>query len=217
MRKSSVRTATDLREPHDVCILLDATRAFPIGVRDKASPFWLARALAEAAFEIFKSEDYGEEWLSQNFELQGPLKINHKEESFDFGAEACYVKHSNSLRPAFVVEAHREDVVTQLMYVYIPMGLEREHEMQGSVLARFCSHELASCYLAVASEQLEMGYTRDVCTCTIPEEARKHGSRMAILEKWEALINSRKLRPCYSTGQPKLFWEKVGLHCRAAH
>ena len=45
------------------------------------------------------------------------------------------MKQCNSVRPAFVLEAHREDVATELMYVYIPMGLERPH--QSSVFSRF--------------------------------------------------------------------------------
>ena len=90
--------------------------------------------------------------------LRGPLKTNHKKESFDFGEEACYVKQCDSVQAAFVLEAHREDVVIQLIYVYVPMGLEREFEMQGSVLARFGSHELASCFFAVAVQELGIGY-----------------------------------------------------------
>ena len=68
----------------------------------------------------------------------------------------CIRDRCNSVRPAFVLEAHRANVVVKLMYVYIPMGLERELGKQGSVLARFGSHELASCFLAVASENYEL-------------------------------------------------------------
>ena len=93
------------------------------------------------------------------------------------------MKQCNSVRPAFVLEAHREDVVTELMYVYIPMGLERQHYVQSSVLARFCSHELASCYLAVASERLDVGYLSEACTCIIPEASRKHGGRNEVMRK----------------------------------
>ena len=57
---------------------------------------------------------------------------------------------------------------------------------------------MASCYLEVASEKLGMGYLNDACTCTIPEEARKHGTRAEILSRWKALIQQRNLRPCYN-------------------
>ena len=125
------------------------------------------------------------------------MKKNHKEESYDIGTEACYVKQCGTVRPAFVWEAHRDSEITQLMYVYIPIGLEREHEIQGSVLARFGSHQLATCFLAVANEKLQMGYVRTACTCIIPEEARKHGGRAEVLATWEALLLDHSLPPCY--------------------
>ena len=62
------------------------------------------------------------------------------------------MKQCNSVRPAFVLEAHREDVVTELMYVYIPIGARASTSELG--IRSFFSHELASCYLAVASEKL---------------------------------------------------------------
>ena len=110
------------------------------------------------------------------------------------------MKQCNSVRPAFVWEAHRDDVVTELMYIYIPMGLERQHRIQSSVLARFCSHELASCYLAVASEKLGVGYLRDACTCIIPEASQKHGGRTGIMRNWQDLLDRHKLLPCYNIG-----------------
>ena len=135
------------------------------------------------------------------FDLHDPLKKKnkHKEGSFDYGAEACYVKQCNSVRPAFVLESQRQCVVIQLMHVYIPMGIERQHDIQSSVIARFCSHEMASSYLEIASEKkLGMGYLNGACTCTIPEEARKHGTRDEILSQWDALIQLRNLRHCYN-------------------
>ena len=135
--------------------------------------------------EKIKWASYEETWRKDTFELHGPFKENHKEESLDFGVEACYVKQCNSVRPAFVLEATRGDVVVQLMYVYIPMGLERQHEIQSTALARFGSHELAYCFLAVASEKLKLGYVDDACTCVIPEGARRHGAKEKIVEQWE--------------------------------
>ena len=78
------------------------------------------------------------------------------------------------------------------------MGLERESALQGSILARFCSHELASCVLEVASEQLEMRCDSNACTVAIPEHARKHGTREDIVQSWNELIMQRVLRPCYA-------------------
>ena len=124
--------------------------SFPENVEEPSSRFWLARAIAEATAEKIKAEGYENEWRADKYVLHGPLIRKHKKESFDFGTSACHVKQCNSVRPSFVLEAHREDVATDLMYVYIPMGLERPH--QSSVFSRFFSHELASCYLAVASE-----------------------------------------------------------------
>ena len=121
--------------------------------------------------------------------------------SFDFGAEVCYVKQCNSVRPAFVLEAAGEDVVFAMMCVYIPMGLERQHDIQSSVLARFGSHELASCFLAVASEELGIGYVKDACTCVILEEAQKHGGRHEIVRQWDSLIESRNLHSCFAVEQ----------------
>ena len=99
--------------------------------------------------------------------MHGPFKKNHKEESYDIGQEACYVKQCGSVRPAFVLEAHRDSEVIELMYVYVPMGLEREYEIQRSVLARFGDHKVAICFLSVASEELGMGDVEDACTCVI--------------------------------------------------
>ena len=97
------------------------------------------------------------------------------------------------MRPAFVLEATRGDTVIDLMYVYIPMGLEREYKIQQSVLARFYSHELAACYLGVAHTFLEVGYVDTACTCTIPEKAKKHGTREDIRAKWDTLIEEHGL------------------------
>ena len=78
------------------------------------------------------------------------------------------------------------------------MGLERESALQGSILARFCSHELASCFLEVASAQLDMGYDANACTVAIPTNARRHGTREHIVHSWNELIMHRVLRPCYA-------------------
>ena len=84
------------------------------------------------------------------------------------------------------------------MYIYVPMGLERESALQGSILARFRSHELASCFLEVANEELGMGYDPKACTVAIPTNASKHGTREDIVQAWNDLITLRALRRCYA-------------------
>ena len=78
----------------------------------------------------------------------------HKEEQLDIGTEACYVKHCGSTRPAYVLAAKKDGKTTDLMYVYQPMGLSRQYEWQGSILARFQNMQLALCFLQVASTEL---------------------------------------------------------------
>ena len=145
-----------------------------------------------------KSLGFANGWRANGFDLHGPVKRNHKEESLDIGAEACYVKHCGSVRPAFVLEAHRENELVDLMYIYVPMGLERESVLQSSILARFRSHELASCFLEVANEELGMGYVPQACTVAIPTNASKHGTREHIVQAWKDLITLRALRRCYA-------------------
>ena len=145
-----------------------------------------------------KSLGFANGWRANGFDLHGPVKRNHKEESLDIGAEACYVKHCGSVRPAFVLEAHRENELVDLMYIYVPMGLERESALQGSILARFRSHELASCFLKVSNEELGMGYLPQACTVAIPTNASKHGTQEHIVQAWKDLITLRALRRCYA-------------------
>ena len=159
---------------------------------------WLARALAEATAEKFRSDAAAADIRTGGLEIYGPFKKNHKEESFDLGTEACYVKQCASVRPAFVLEAQNEDTTRELMYLYTPMGLEREHDMQGSVLGRFGSYAVAACFLQVASEKLGVGYTPDACTNVIPEAAQREGSRETIQAAWQAALQARPHLPCYN-------------------
>ena len=103
-----------------------------------------------------------------------------------------YVKQCNSVRPAFVLEAARADTVVDLMYLYIPMGLERQAKIQQSVLGRFCCHKLAWCFLKVANDKLGVRYAQEACTCTMPEAAR---NRDVVLQEWHD--RAGQLNRCY--------------------
>ena len=83
------------------------------------------------------------------------------------------------------------------MYIYAPMGLDRQHEVQKSILARFGSLELASCFIEVTSRQLDIGYLEKTCTCVIPKDSKKHGGIERVMEKWKTLTNTCRLKPCY--------------------
>ena len=51
---------------------------------------------------MFRELRHEDNWNTRGFDLNGPLKKNHKEESYNLGEEACYVKHCSSVRPAHV-------------------------------------------------------------------------------------------------------------------
>jgi len=78
------------------------------------------------------------------------------------------------------------------------MGLERQPEMQSSILSRFHSHDLAACFLSIASTELKMGYTTEACTCVVSEAASKHGTPATILKAWHAKIKKQKLQQAYA-------------------
>ena len=52
----------------------EAEDSIPMDFEQPTSPFWLARAMAEAAVEKFKWEGYEETWREDNFELHGPFQ-----------------------------------------------------------------------------------------------------------------------------------------------
>jgi len=166
-----------------------------------------------------RDHGYTTKWEEQGFDLCGPVTRNHKEESYNLGVEACYVKHCGSVRPAYVLEASRHGEVQELMHIYIPMGLERQHELQSSILGRFRSHELAACFLSVATTELMVGYRAEACTCVLPDEASKHGTATTILTSWQALIEAQQLQPAYAMhceqGKCHRTWLERCLHgCR---
>ena len=103
---------------------------------------------------------------------------NHKEETYGSGDEQCFVKQCGSLRQAFVYEDIKDNESIELMHCYIPMGLDRQHETQSSILCRFSDLELAACYLSAASRELNMGYTAEACNNAVPEDAKKMAHQM---------------------------------------
>ena len=111
----------------------------------------------------------------------------HKEEQLDVGTEACYVKHCNSTRPAYVMTATNKTKAVDLMYVYEPMGLKRQFTHQGSILGRFFNRDLALCFLQVASQELGMKYSKhSVSLPVVPQAMAKENKTSAeMIEQWE--------------------------------
>ena len=116
----------------------------------------------------------------------------HKEEQLNIGTEACYVKHCNSTRPAYVWTATKDDKAVDLMYLYQPMGLARQYGKQGSILGRFFNREVALSFLQVASQELGMKYTKDSVSLPIMEQAmaKENKTAASILEQWETAKKS---------------------------
>ena len=80
----------------------------------------------------------------------------HKEEQLNEDIEACYVKHCNSTRLAYVMIASKNAKAVEQMHLYQPMGLKRQHGKQGSILGRFFNRELGLCSHQIASQELGM-------------------------------------------------------------
>jgi len=127
-------------------------------VSDRAPPIRLARALSEIAVAKFRDHGDARQWELQGFTLCGPVKRNHKEETYNLGLDACYMTPCGSVQPAYVLEAERHGEVQELMHVYISRGLEHQHELQSSILGHFRSQELAACFVSIASTELLVGY-----------------------------------------------------------
>ena len=111
----------------------------------------------------------------------------HKEEQLNVGTEACYVKHCNSTRPAYVMTATKNMKAVDLMYLYQPMGLKRQYKHQGSILGRFFNRDLALCFLQVASQELGMKYSKQsVSLPVVPQAmAKENKTRTEMIEQWE--------------------------------
>ena len=92
----------------------------------------------------------------ENVELPPVIMRYHKEEVAHVGTESVYVKHCRSTRCAFIKTATVNGVTKDLMYIYEPMGLDRQADQMGSLLARFQNRNLAACFLDVLSSKLGM-------------------------------------------------------------
>ena len=116
----------------------------------------------------------------------------HKEEQLDVGTEACYVKHCNSTRAAYVMTATNKMKAVDLMYLYEPMGLKRQYKHQGSILGRFFNRDLALCFLQVASQELGMKYSKhSVSLPVVPQAIAKEKKTAAeMIEQWETARES---------------------------
>ena len=115
----------------------------------------------------------------------------HKEEQLNVGTEACYVKHCNSTRPAYVMTATKNAKAVDPMHLYQPMGLMRQHGKQGSILYRY-ARELALCSHQIASQKLGMKDSKNwVSLPIIPQAIAKRRKTAADMTgHWEAARKS---------------------------
>ena len=120
----------------------------------------------------------------------------HKEEQLDVGTEACYVKLCGSTRPAYVLAATKDGKSTDLMYVYQPMGLSRQYDLQGSILARFQNLHVALSFLQVASTGLGIKYMDNACTVPMAEQEGNAEAQKAILSQWQTLKAAYDIEAC---------------------
>ena len=171
------------------CLEEFATTADCDCISDRGSPVWLARMLARLAVDKFRDMGFQAKWIQQGWTFEsGPMQRNHKEQTYGIGTEAVYVKQCSGVRAYYAFEATREEETIELMHLYVPMGLSRQHRCQGSLLGRMRSHELGACLLAVASSKLAVRYMAENCTCTVPPESRKRGTPESIMARWSALL-----------------------------
>ena len=128
----------------------------------------------------------------------------HKEEQLNVGSEACYVKHCNSTRPAYVLAATKGNESTELMYVYEPMGLDRQYDLQGSILARFKDVDLALCFLKVAETELGVKYMDRACTVAMADQEASSEAQENILKEWRSAIDSFAIEACEFSVQQEI-------------
>ena len=138
------------------------------------------------------------------WELEFVKMQYHKEEQLNIGTETCYVKHCWSTRPAYVLAATKDNKTTELMYVYEPMGLYRQYEVQGSILARFQNVQLALCFLKVASTELGVKYMDRACTVAMADQEASSEAQENILKEWRSAIDSFAIEACEFSVQQEI-------------
>ena len=107
-----------------------------------------------------------------------PVRMRyHKEEVAHVGTESVYVKHCRATRCAFVKPSTDKGVTKDLMYVYQPQGLDRQAGEMGTLLARFQSRNLASCFLEALETKLNMKFM---------EVYAIHGTSCNVCKMWYA-------------------------------
>ena len=72
------------------------------------------------------------------------------------GIESIYVKPCHSKKFSFVKAATENGITKELMYIYEPMGLDRQADQMGCLLARFQCRNLAACFLWILQTKLDM-------------------------------------------------------------
>ena len=112
-----------------------------------------------------------------NVDLPPVVMRYHKEEVAHVGTESVYVKHCRSTRCAFVKTVSVGGVEKDLMYIYEPMGLDRQADQMGSLLARFQCRDLAACFLEVLHSKLGMKLM-EICANTWNLMQYKHVMRV---------------------------------------
>ena len=106
------------------------------------------------------------------------------------------MKHCGSTRLAYVLAATKNGKTTNLMYVYEPMGLSRQYDFQGSMLARFRNHHLALSFLQVASTELGVKYMDNACTVPMADREGNAEVQKTVLSKWQTLKAAYDIEAC---------------------
>ena len=95
---------------------------------------------------------------SSGWNIRPPTKRNHKEEDYGMGEEIVFSKLAPNVRAAFLIEAESPQATQELLYMYPPMGLSRQHSCQCSLLARCGDHAMAVALIEVVNKRLGVGY-----------------------------------------------------------
>ena len=101
---------------------------------------------------------YDDMWKNgrDNVELH-PVFMRYGNEDVDHvGIESIYVRPCHSKKFSFVKAATENGITKELMYIYEPMGLDRQADQMGCILARFQCRNLAACFLWILQTKLDM-------------------------------------------------------------